>query len=133
MNMTQQTEIDKRIKEYLNEDEVELFNSLGEEPMTTSWLGIYSGKNKYITIAISVYITIFVIAAFYFGYLFFTADTQIEMIRYGAAMFLFFMFTAFLKQWLNSQMDKRAIIRELKRVELQLSVMMKNSSVQRDN
>lgn len=121
-------EIDKRIKECLNDDELELFNSMGEENLFSAWMGIYSGENKFIAIALSVFTTIFVIAAFYCGYHFFTTETQPEMLRYGAAMFIFFMFTAFLKLWVWNQMDKRAILRELKRVEFQLSLLMKISS-----
>jgi len=126
-------DIDKRIKECLNDDEIELFNSMNEENLFSSWMGIYSGHNKYITIALSVFTTLFVIAAFYCGYHFFTTETQSEMLRYGAAMFIFFMFTAFLKLWIWNQMDKRSILREIERMEFLLSLLLKKGSDQAGN
>jgi len=126
--MNKMKDIEKRIKEYLNDDEAELFNSMAEENLFSSWMGIYSGENKYIAILLSVFTAIFAIAAFYFGYLFFTTESQPELIRYGAAMFIFIMFTAFIKLWFWNQMDKRAILREIKRVEFQLALLMEKRS-----
>lgn len=135
VKMKKQTgnKINSRIKKCLNDDELELFNSMDEENMFSAWIGIYSGQNKFIAIALSVFTTIFALAAFYCGYHFFTTETEPEILRYGAAMFIFFIFTAFLKLWFWNQMDKRAILRELKRVELQLSLLMKKSSDQAGN
>ena len=121
-------DIDKRIIETMNDDEAELFNSMAEENLFSSWMGIYTGENKYIAILLSVFTAIFAIAAFYFGYLFFTTESQPELIRYGAAMFIFIMFTAFIKLWFWNQMDKRAILREIKRVEFQLALLMEKRS-----
>jgi hypothetical protein len=128
--MNKMKDIDKRIIETMNNDEAELFSSMDEENLFSSWMGIYSGENKYIAIVLSVFTTIFAIAAFYFGYHFFTTEAQPEMIRYGAAMFIFIIFTAFIKLWFWNQMDKRAILREIKRAEFQLSLLMKKSSDQ---
>ena len=125
-------DIDKRIIETMNDDEAELFNSMAEENLFSSWMGIYTGENKYIAILLSVFTAIFAIAAFYFGYLFFTTEAQPEMIRYGAAMFIFIMFTAFIKLWFWNQMDKRAILREIKRVEFHFALLMEKRSDKAD-
>lgn len=121
-------EIDKLITESLNKDEAEFYKMLDEESVFKSWGSVYTGKNGWIAIVMSVFITIFVVAAFYCGYQFFTVESNLEMLRYGAGMFIFMMFTAFLKLWLWNQMDKNAIIREIKRIEFQVAVLMEKIS-----
>lgn len=81
-----------------------------------------------IAIIQSVFIIIFVIAAVYCGYRFFTVETITEMLRYGAGMFIFLMFTAFLKLWLWNQMDKLSIFREMKRIEFQVVILLEKIS-----
>lgn len=121
-------EIDKLITESLNKDEAEFYSSLDEENVFKMWSGVYSGKNGWIAIIQSVFIIIFVIAAVYCGYRFFIVETITEMLRYGAGMFIFLMFTAFLKLWLWNQMDKLSIFREMKRIEFQVAILMEKIS-----
>lgn len=118
-------EIDKLITESLSRDEAEFYNMLDEQNIFAMWDSVYAGKNKWIAIIMSIFIVLFVAAAIYSGYIFFTAElSSVEMIRYGAEMFIFMMFTAFLKLWLWNQMDKQSILRELKRVEFQIALLM---------
>jgi hypothetical protein len=121
--MMEKEEIDKLITETLSRDEAEFYKTLDEENVFKMWSGIYSGKIRWIAMLLSMFIAIFAFAAFYSGYLFFTVETMEEMIRYGAGMFICIIFTAFLKLWLWNQMDKNALLRELKRIEFQVAVL----------
>ena len=121
-------EIDKLITESLSKDEAEFYKTLDEENVFKMWSGVYTGKNGWIAIIQSVFITIFVFAAIYCGYRFFTVETVAEMLRYGAGMFIFMMFTSFLKLWLWNQIDKNSILREIKRIEFQVAVLMEKIS-----
>ncbi len=126
--MMKKEEIDKLITESLSKDEAEFYKTLDEENVFKMWSGVYTGKNGWIAIIQSVFITIFVFAAIYCGYRFFTVETVAEMLRYGAGMFIFMMFTAFLKLWLWNQIDKNSILRKIKRIEFQVAVLMEKIS-----
>ncbi len=126
--MMKKEEIDKLITESLSKDEAEFYKSLDEENVFKMWSGVYTGKNGWIAIIQSVFITIFVFAAIYCGYRFFTVETVAEMLRYGAGMFIFMMFTSFLKLWLWNQIDKNSILRKIKRIEFQVAVLMEKIS-----
>jgi len=126
--MMKKEEIDKLITESLSKDEAEFYKTLDEENVFKMWSGVYTGKNGWIAIIQSVFITIFVFAAIYCGYRFFTVETVAEMLRYGAGMFIFMMFTSFLKLWLWNQIDKNSILREIKRIEFQVAVLMEKIS-----
>lgn len=121
-------EIDKLITDSLNKDEAEFYNTLDEENVFQMWSSVYTGKNRWIAIVQSVFITIFAFAAIYCGYMFFTVETMTDILRYGAGMFIFMMFTAFLKLWLWNQMDKNSILREMKRIEFQVALLMEKIS-----
>lgn len=121
-------EVDKLITASLNKDEAEFYNTLDEEGVFKMWGGIYTGRNGWIAIIQSIFIVIFVFAAFYCGYKFFTVQTTFEMLRYGAGLFIFMMFTAMLKVWLWMQMDKNSIIREMKRIECQVALLMEKKA-----
>ncbi len=126
--MMKKEEIDKLITESLSKDEAEFYKTLDEENVFKMWSGVYTGKNGWIAIIQSVFITIFVFAAIYCGYRFFTVETVAEMLRYGAGMFIFMMFTSFLKLWLWNQIDKNSILRKIKRIEFQVAVLMEKIS-----
>jgi predicted small integral membrane protein len=121
-------DIDKLITESLSKDEAEFYKTLEEENVFKMWSGIYSGKNSWIAIILSILIIVFVFSAFYSGYRFFTEETVVGMLRYGAGMFIGLILTAFLKLWLWNQMDKNAIIRELKRIEFQVALLMEKNT-----
>lgn len=121
-------EIDHFITQSLNKDEAEFYSNLDEEGVFKMWGGLYKGKYGWLAAIQSVFITIFVVIAIYCGYWFFSVDTTTEMLRYGAGLFIAMMFTAMLKLWLWMQMDKNSILREMKRIEYQVAVLMEKIS-----
>jgi hypothetical protein len=121
-------EIDKLITESLSKDEAEFYRQFDEEDLMKMWVGVYKGKYGWIAAIQSVFITIFVVIAVYCGYRFFTVETTTELFRYGAAMFIAMMFTALLKLWLWMQMVRNSTLREMKRIEFQVAVLMEKIS-----
>jgi hypothetical protein len=57
----------------------------------------------------------------YSAILFFEVEETNELIKWGAGGFMFLMMSAFMKLFSWMQMDKYAIIREMKRLELQMA------------
>jgi uncharacterized membrane protein len=121
-------EIDKLITDSLTKEEAEFYNHFEEEGVFESWFGVYKGKHGWMAAVQSIFITISTVVAIYCGYRFFTVDTMIELFRYGAGMFIGIMFTAFLKLWLWMQIDKNSVLREMKRMEFQIAVLMEKIS-----
>ena len=120
-------EIDKLITDSLSKEDAEFYKQFGEEDVFESWFGVYKGKFAWIAVIQSVVILAAVIVAVYSGYHFFTVESTTELIRYGAVMFLGLLFTSFLKLWLWMQMVKNSIVREMKRVEFQVAVLMEKN------
>jgi uncharacterized membrane protein len=119
-------DIDKLITESLTNDEAEFYRQLEETGVFETWFGVYRGKYGWIAGLQSVIILVAVIITIYCGYRFFTVETTTELIRYGAGMFIGIVFTSFLKLWLWLQIIRNSIVREMKRVEFQIAVLMEN-------
>jgi len=121
---TKKEDIDRLITESLNQDEAEFYNNLEEEGVFKMWFGLYTGTLGKWAILISFIQLVFTVLAFYWGYQFFTVEGTEEFFHYGAGMFIAMMVTAMLKLWHWMQMDKNSIIREMKRLEFQVAVLM---------
>lgn len=121
--MKQNNEIDQMIKEALSQEEQELFNSYEEQDMFGMIGGLFQGKMKWLN-AITVVIQIALVGfAVYFGYKFFTAESMLEMVRFGGIFFTLLIAMTTLKIFHMMEMNKNSITREIKRVELQVSVL----------
>jgi hypothetical protein len=120
---TKNEDIDQLIKEALSEDEQALFNSFEEQNMLQKFGGLFQGKMKWLnilTIIIQLAMTAF---AFYFGYRFFGATDVVQMIQFGAGVMLLMIAISMLKIFHLMEMHKNTTIREIKRLELQVSLL----------
>jgi hypothetical protein len=120
---TKNEDIDQLIKEALSEDEQALFNSFEEQNMLQKFGGLFQGKMKWLnilTIIIQLAMTAF---AFYFGYHFFGATDVVQMIQFGAGVMLLMIAISMLKIFHLMEMHKNTTIREIKRLELQVSLL----------
>ena len=116
-------EIDQMIKEALTDDEKELFNTYDEQNMLQMFGGLFEGKMKWLN-AMTVVVQVVMFGfAIYFGYRFFGTTEVVEMIQFGAGCFLTMLSVSMLKIFHFMEMNKNATIREIKRMELQLSIL----------
>lgn len=117
---------DALAKEALSQEEFEFMTNVEEQNVFELLMGLYKGKQKWL----SVYILIVIFLAFGFTIFctirFFQVDEMKEMMIYGAGGFLGLILTAMLKFWFCLQMDNQTILRELKRIELQMSIIAMN-------
>ncbi|NMH86085.1 DUF6768 family protein [Flavivirga algicola] len=118
---TNMEDIDKLIKETLNEEEAKFYDKLDEQNLFGMLGGLFMGKFKWIIIVINI-ISIFAFVAFiYCAIQFFNTEVTNELIKWGVLGTLSVMLVSMLKLFVWMQMDKNAIIREVKRLELQVS------------
>lgn len=118
---TNMEEIDNLIKETLTQEEAKFYDELDEQNVFQMVFGLFSGKNKWILVMMNIVILIFFGLFIYCLVQFFNTDNTNELIKWGLGGLLFMFGVSMLKVFAWMQMDKNALLRELKRLELQVS------------
>lgn len=113
-------EIDQLIKETLTQEEAKFYDSLDEQNIFEMLFGLFKGKNAWINILLNLMILVYFSLLIYCGIQFFNAVTTNELIKWGFGGFTFLLCLLVLKLYAWMQMDKNAILREMKRLELQV-------------
>lgn len=118
------TTIDEEIRKVLSGDELEKLDALGgEQGMYAMIFGVFRGKMRFW----NMYAMVLTFAAFGFalwtGWNFLHTDDPHMMALWGTGMGVSIFFVAMLKLWFWMEMNKNMVIREVKRVELQLAVL----------
>ncbi len=120
-------EIDKIIHDALSKEEAAFYDQLGEQSLVEMAIDVYKGKDRWIKILAFCFSIVFFGLFVFSAIKFFQAEDLKEMIRWIAVGFFSFGTNMALKIWQWMQMDKNAIIREIRRLELQLSVLAKSN------
>ena len=118
---TNMEEIDELIKETLTEQEAKFYEELDEQNIFQMIFGVFRGKNSWINILMSIVQVIWFVLFIYCAIQFFNTDETNELIKWGIFGSLSLMASSMLKFYTWLQMDKKALIREIKRLELQVS------------
>ena len=114
-------QIDQLIKTTLSQEEFKLFEALDEQNIFQSVRGIFKGKNKWIMYAMNIMTLVFFALFVYCLIMFFKTDITNELIQWGIGIVVFLLGVSMLKIFAWMQMDKKALIREIKRLELQVA------------
>ena len=115
--------IDELIKEALNSEEAKFYDSLGEQSIMGKVGTVYKGKMGWLATAMTV-VNIGAFITFVFCITrFLKTDDTAGLITWASAGFLCLILMVMLKLYVWMQMDKNDILRELKRLELQLSAL----------
>ena len=120
---TETEEIDRLIKNALTEEEAEFYHKLDEQNLLEMFGGLFQGKLKWITMLTFVIQFIMFGFAIYFGYRFFNTTDLALMLRFGAGAFFFMTAVGMLKLFHLMEMQKNVLIREIKRMELQIAAL----------
>ncbi|HOO11148.1 MAG TPA: hypothetical protein PKW06_14510 [Cyclobacteriaceae bacterium] len=113
-------EIDQLIRQALSAEEAKFYNELAEQDLTQMVGGLFQGKMKWFTIMTIIAMLILFVGAVFCAIRFFQTDNIKEMLVWGAGAFMLFFAVGFLKLFQWMQMEKNAIMREIKRMELQI-------------
>ena len=114
-------EIDELIKESLTKEEAAFYDDLDEQNLLEMVGGLLHSKNRWLIILMNIVQIISFGLFIYCLVQFFDTDATNELIKWGAGGFLFLFVSSFLKLFSWMQMDKNALLREMKRLELQIS------------
>ena len=118
---TNMEDIDQLIKETLTQEETKFYDSLEEQTIFGMIIGLFRGKNKWIVILMNIMTLVFFGMFVYCTVNFFDTTETNELIKWGIGSVVFLLGVSMLKVFAWMQMDKNAILREMKRLELQVS------------
>lgn len=120
---SEKEKIDRLIKETLTNEEAKFYDELEEQNLFGKFGETFKGKMGWLVVLMNIMNLIFFGLFIYCCVEFFDAEQTNNLIQWAAAGFLCWSFMAFIKLYVWMQMNKNDILRELKRLELQISVL----------
>ncbi len=122
--------IDELIKEALSEEEASFYDELGEENLMEKLGTVYKGKLGWVAAIMNVVHLLAFIFFIYCVIRFFDTSETNELILWASAGFLSMIVMSMLKVFVWMQMNRNDVLREIKRLELQISLLSvkKNAS-----
>ena len=119
--MENREDIDKLIKETLTQEEAKFYDELEEQNVIEMVGGLFQGKNKWIMVIMNFMTLVFFGLFVYCTVQFFNSSETNELLKWGIGGLVFLFGVSILKVFAWMQMDKNAVIREIKRLEVQVS------------
>lgn len=124
-------EIDQLIRQALSEEEARFYDELDEQNLFQMVGGLFKGKNRWLTIVAFSIMPILFAGSVYCAFQFYQAAEVKSMMMWCAGTFFLLIAVGFVKMYHFLQMDKNAILREVKRMELQVAML--NSKLEKKN
>ncbi|MFD2914415.1 DUF6768 family protein [Psychroserpens luteus] len=118
---TNMEDIDQLIKDTLTQEEAKFYDKLEEQSVLGMIGGLFTGKNKWVVILMNIMTLVFFGLFIYCVVNFFDTTETNELLKWGIGSLVFLIGVSMLKIFAWMQMDKNAILREMKRLELQVS------------
>lgn len=116
-------EIDQMIDSALDAEEKALLRSLGEEPSyLTQALGVFSGRIGWVSAVLMVVQGAAFIGGAFAAWRFFAADEALTALRWGLPAGVLLIMSLTIKMAMWPQIHVNRLMRELKRIELQLAL-----------
>ena len=113
-------EIDQLIKDTLTKEEAAFYDSLEEQNVFEMIFGLFKGKNAWFLVVSNIMTLVFFGLFVYCCVQFFNVEPIEEILKWGFASLVALLGVSMLKIFAWMQMDKNAILREMKRLELQI-------------
>lgn len=115
--------IDEIIKDALTKEEAKFYDELEEQNLIQMLGGVFKGKLGWLVVIMNV-VTVIVFGLFiYCAIQFFNTDDTNELIKWAVGGTFCMIVIGMLKVFVWMQMDKNSIIREMKRLEFQVSII----------
>ncbi len=114
-------ELDRKIEEALSAEDRAILARFGEQGVFGQWFGVYDGRVRGAAIFATLLSFAVFFAAVYCGWRFLGATEAIDAARWGAGAIALMAMVGFLKVWFWLRMESNRVLRELKRLELQIA------------
>ena len=116
-------ELDQLIQQALSREEAEYFDQLGEQNIPQQLIGLFKGKNSWMNVIVFILnIVVLAVAIWTFTEMLRTEviGEKLEWMFYTLICFLSMLL---FKLWSWNQLDKNVVLREVKRLEYQVSLL----------
>ena len=115
-------ELDKKIREALRAEDAELVDEFDKEPSMFEMLfETFRGKHRWLVFLSIFWTCVFMALAVLSVIQFFRAEETRELVMWAAASALFLSGVSMMKVWFWMELNKNAVTREIKRLELQIA------------
>ena len=121
--MSKKEEIDQLIKDSLTQEEAKFYDELEEQNLINQLGSLFKTKMGWLIVLMNIVNLIVFALSIYCVVQFLNTDVTNELIRWGGAVIICWSTLAMIKLFVWMQMDKNALLRELKRLELQIAAM----------
>lgn len=122
-------ELDDKIREALKSPDNDLPRGLDHEPSIFDLVSdTFRGRNRWLTILNYLCMFVFVAGMIWCVFGFFNAEDSYMQVRWLLGCFYFFGMVFGMKIWYWMELNKNAMLREIKRLELQVSLLEKETS-----
>jgi len=122
-------DIDNRIQEVLDAEDRELLDQFGEQGLMKQTLSVFQGRQGWIASMVGFIMLPLFGGAVFAGWKFFTAPLAMDAIQWAVIAWFLMTMVAFLKIWFWMRMESNRVIREVKRVELQIARLQSKSAI----
>ncbi|MEM9648131.1 MAG: DUF6768 family protein [Bacteroidota bacterium] len=116
-------EIDKLIKEALSQEEAKFYDELGEQNILEKLGGVFKGKTAWLAIIMNLVNLVIFGLLIYCVVQFLDTEATNALIKWGVGITACLASMSMIKLFVWMQMDKNDLLRELKRLELQVSAL----------
>jgi hypothetical protein len=114
-------DLDRQIEAALSAEDRAILEKFGEQGVFTQWFGVYDGAMRGMAVFATILTFALFLAAVYCGRQFLVADEAIVAARWGAGTMLLMVMVGFLKLWFWMRLESNRVLREIKRLELQIA------------
>lgn len=122
-------DLDRMIEDALDDEDRALLEQFGEQGIFEQTFGVFKGKTAWMTILLSIVMVALFAAGVYCVFRFLTTPDLAAMLRWGAAAWVVLTGLIFVKLWFWMQMQTNQVLREVKRVELQIARLQARGAV----
>lgn len=119
--------VEKLIKEALSKEDAKYYSDLEEQNFIVQYGQMFKGKQGFFTVMTTLMIFVFLGVTIYCFMQFMDSSETKDQILYATIIIMSVFSIGMLKLWNWMQMDKNTVIREMKRLELQVAVLVEKN------
>ena len=115
-------ELDRKIREALRQEDAEIFEDFGGEPSVLEMLmETVRGRHRWLTLLGVFWGIVFMVLGVLAAIQFFRAQETRDLVMWAAATIVCLSAVSMMKIWYWMELNKNALTREIKRLELQIA------------
>lgn len=115
------SDIDKRIEEALSEEDRALHDQFGEQGLFGQLGGLFQGKLVWLSMVTFVVATVMFAIGAWAAWNFYQEDSVVAMLKWAGLAWFGLTAQIMIKLWSWMRMESNRVIREVKRLELQIA------------